>query len=132
MIGRDAFLPIEGEDYDGQSGASRIDCDDADLGQTAAVTGGGSVFYDVVDFGEAGAHGVQLRVQAPTATTVALYAGPASGPPGGTSVAIGNCAISATGRAWATQSCRLTHTTDVHTLYLVFAGAANLNWLQFH
>jgi xylan 1,4-beta-xylosidase len=136
VIGRDAFLPIEGEDYDGQSGASRIDGDDADLGQTAAVTRGGSVFYDVVDFGEAGADAVQLRVQAPAATTVALFAGPASAPPapapaGGAGVSIGSCSISATGRAWTTQSCRLTHTTDVHTLYLVFAGAANLNWLQF-
>jgi hypothetical protein len=132
VIGRDAFLPIEGEDYDGQSGASKIDGDDADLGQTVVVTGGGSVFYDVVDFGDGGADAVQLRVRAPADTTVALFAGPPSAPPAGeTGVPIGNCSIRATGRAWATQACRLTHATGVHTLHLVFAGAANLNWLQF-
>jgi len=137
VIGRDAFVPIEGEDYDGQSHASRIDCDDIDLGQMAAVTGGGSVFYDVVDFSDAGADSVQLRVQAPNATTVELYAGPANAPPalppaGATNAAIGKCSISATGTTWATQSCRLTSARGVHTLYLRFAGTANLNWLQFH
>jgi xylan 1,4-beta-xylosidase len=132
VTGRDAFLPIEGEDYDGQSGASRSDCDDADLGQMAAVTGGGSVFFDVVDFGEGGADSVQLRVQAQEPTTIELYAGPAGVPSAGAAgPAIGRCAISAAGRAWTTQSCRLTHATDVHTLYMVFAGAANLNWLRF-
>jgi hypothetical protein len=44
----------------------------------------------------------------------------------------GRCALSATGRTWATQSCQVEHITDVHTLYLVFAGAANLNWMEFH
>jgi beta-xylosidase len=122
VIGRDAFVPIEGEDYDGQSQAARMDCDDADLGQMAAAAGGGSVFYDVVDFGDAGVDSVQLRVQAQTATTVELQAEDAP---------IGTCAIEATATRWTTETCRLTHTTGVHTLTLRFTGAANLNWLRF-
>ncbi len=125
MIGRNAFAPIEGEDYDGQTGATKLDCDDTDLGQMAAVAGGGSLFYDVVDFSDAGVDSVQLRLQAESATNVELHADTASGP------LIGACAIGATGSRWATQSCTLTRTTGVHTLYLAFAGAAKLNWLQF-
>jgi hypothetical protein len=78
-----------------------------------------------------------LRVQAEQPTRVDLYAGPAVEPPAlpparPTGAPIGSCSIAATGRAWATQSCGLAHTTGVHTLYLVVAGAANLNWTQFH
>jgi xylan 1,4-beta-xylosidase len=137
VVGRDAYLPIEGEDYDGQSAASRMNSDDTDLGQMAALTPGGSVFYDVVDFGDAGADSVQLRVQAEQPTRVELYAGPPVEPPAlpparPTGAPIGRCSIAATGRAWATQACGLERTTGVHTLYLVVAGAANVNWIHFH
>jgi len=136
VIGRDAFVPIEGEDYDGQSGVSKRDCNDADLGQMVVVAGGGSAFYDVVDLSDAGVDSVQLRVQAQRDTTVEVYVGPASAPSEQPSAAapgalIGTCSISASGNAWATQSCPLAHVAGVHTLHLVFAGAANLNWLQF-
>lgn len=125
LMGRDARAPIEGEDHDGQAWASKIDSADVDLGQAAAVAAGGSLFYDVVDFGDAGADSVQLRVQAPASTTVELRADDAAGP------LLASCALGATGRSWTTQSCALHHTSGVHTLYLLFAGAANLNWFQF-
>ncbi|HLK91425.1 MAG TPA: carbohydrate-binding protein [Polyangia bacterium] len=125
VMGRDARAPIEGEDHDGRSGASNVDATDADLGQAAAVTAGGSLFYDVVDFGDAGVDSVQLRVQAPAATTIELRADAASGP------RIGACAIAATESAWTTATCPLSHTSGVHTLYLLFAAPATLNWLQF-
>jgi hypothetical protein len=91
----------------------------------AVVSAGGSVFYDVVDFGDAGADVVQLRVQARQATNVALHIDDPDGP------SIGDCAIAATGDAWATESCTLAHTSGVHNLVLLFGGATNLNWLQF-
>ena len=91
----------------------------------AVLGGAGSLVYDVVDFRDAGVDSVQLRVQAASATTVELHLDTADGPP------IGSCPIDATGRAWATVSCPLAHTSGVHTLTLAFAGAANLNWLQF-
>ena len=125
VTGRDALAPMEGEDYDGQSGATKEDSNDTDLGQSISVTAGGSIFYDVVDFSDAGVGAVQMRVQASSATSVEFHADSASGP------SLGQCAIASTGGMWATQSCTLTATTGVHTLYAIFAGAAHLNWLQF-
>jgi xylan 1,4-beta-xylosidase len=126
VTGRDGLAPIEGEDYDGQAGALKLDSTDSDLGQMVVLSGAGSLLYDVVDFGDAGVDAVDLRVQAPSATTVELHTDAADGP------LVATCALDATtDRSWPTVSCPLAHTSGVHTLYLVFEGAANLNWLQF-
>ena len=125
VTGRDGLGTMEGEDYDGQSGATKEDSNDTDLGQSISVTSGGSIFYDVVDFSDAGVGSVQMRVNASAATNLELHADSATG------TLLGKCAVSATSGAWATQSCTLTPTSGVHTLYVVFDGAARLNWLLF-
>jgi xylan 1,4-beta-xylosidase len=125
VTGRDGLNTIEGEDYDGQSNATREDCDDADLGQDISVTSGGSVFYDVVDFSDGGVGSVQLRVKASADTSIELHADSATG------TLLGKCAVTSTGSSWATQSCTLEPITGVHTLYAVFDGAARLNWMLF-
>jgi len=126
LMGRDAFAPIEGEDYDGQSGASRRDGRDADLGQVAAVAaGGGTLFYDAVDFSDGGVDTLALRVQAPNATVVDVHLDASDGP------SIATCPIGGGATGWTTVSCALAHTSGIHTLHLTFAGAASLNWLQF-
>jgi xylan 1,4-beta-xylosidase len=126
VTGRDGLAPIEGEDYDGQVGALKLDSDDDDLGQMAAIAGAGELLYDAVDFGDAGVEAVDLRVQAPGGGTVELHADERGGP------LLGTCALEATpARTWATVSCPLAHTSGVHALSLAFAGAVNLNWLQF-
>jgi xylan 1,4-beta-xylosidase len=126
VTGRNAFVEIEGEDYDGQSGGTKEDSNDsATVGQSLALTAGGGAFYNVVDFSDAGAAAVQLRVNAQSATTLTLRTDSATG------TAIGTCAIAATSGAWATQTCNLTQTTGVHTLYVSPAGAVRLNYLKF-
>ncbi len=125
VTGRDGLGTMEGEDYDGQSGATKEDSNDTDLGQSISVTSGGSIFYDVVDFSDAGVGSVQMRVNASAATNLELHADSATG------TLLGKCAVSATSGAWATQSCTLTPISGVHTLYVVFDGAAHLNWLLF-
>jgi len=125
VTGRDGLATIEGEDYDGQSGAKAEDSNDTDLGQSITVSSGGSIFYDVVDFSDGGVGSVQLRVQASSATTLELHADSATG------TLLGKCAITATGTSWATQNCSLSPITGVHTLYVLFNGAAHLNWLLF-
>ena len=124
VTGRDGLGTIEAEDYDGQSGATKEDSNDTDLGQSISVTSGGSVFYDVVDFSDAGVGSVQMRVNASAATNLEFHADSATG------ALLGKCAVSATS-GWATQSCTLTAMSGVHTLYVVFGGAARLNWLLF-
>ena len=124
VTGRDGLGTMEGEDYDGQSGATKEDSNDTDLGQSISVTSGGSIFYDVVDFSDAGVGSVQMRVNASAATSLEFHADSATG------ALLGKCAVSATS-GWATQSCTLTPTSGVHTLYVVFGGAARLNWLLF-
>jgi len=124
VTGRNALVPMEGEDYDGMSDVTKEDSGDSDLGQSIAASSGGSIFYDVVDFSDAGVNGVQLRVNAQSATTIELHADSATGP------TLGKCAITATS-GWETQNCALTATSGVHTLYLAFAGAVRLNWLTF-
>ena len=70
---------MEGEDYDGQSGATKEDSNDTDLGQSISVTAGGSIFYDNVDFSDAGVNAVKLRVQAAAATNIEFHADTATG-----------------------------------------------------
>ena len=125
VTGRDGLGTIEGEDYDGQSGATKEDSNDTDLGQSISVTSGGSIFYDVVDFSDAGVGSVQMRVNASAATNLDLHADSAD------RHAARQVRGRATSGAWATQSCTLTPTSGVHTLYVVFGGAARLNWLLF-
>jgi len=126
VTGRNALAPMEGEDYDGQSGATKEDSNDTDLGQSISVTSGGSIFYDNVDLSDGGVGSVQMRVQAAAATNIEFHADSAAG------TLVGKCAVAATGTMWATQTCTLTPATGVvKALYVVFGGAARLNWLQF-
>ena len=116
LTGRNAFVEIEGEDYDGQSAVTKEDSDDTSLGQAITGSSGGNAYFESVDFSDAGVGAVQLRVDAPSATTLELRADSQTGP------LLGTCAIAATGGSWATQTCTLTPTTGVHPLYLVFAA----------
>jgi MYXO-CTERM domain-containing protein len=125
VTGRNGLATIEGEDYDGQSGVTREDSNDVDLGQSIAGNSGSSAFFDVVDFSDAGAGAVQLRVNAQAATSLELHADSPTG------ALVGRCAVAATGGAWATQSCALTRTSGVHTLYVLFGGTVRLNWVLF-
>jgi xylan 1,4-beta-xylosidase len=126
LTGRNALVDIEGEDYDGQSGATKEDSNDTSLGQSIAVTRGSYVFFDNVDFTDAGVTSLQLRVAAQNATTLELHPDSQTGP------LLGTCAIAATGGAWATQKCTLSSTASgVHSTYLLFGGAMRLNSLVF-
>jgi xylan 1,4-beta-xylosidase len=127
VTGRDAFTEIEGEDYDGQSGATKEDSNDTGLGQSIAGNSGSYVYFESVDFSDAGVGAVQLRVAAQTATTLELHADSQTGP------LLGRCSVAATGAGttWATQTCSLTQTTGVHRLYAIFGGTAHLNWMKF-
>ena len=63
LTGRNAFVEIEGEDYDGQSGMTKEDSGDSTtLGQSLSGAAGGYAFYRNVDFSDAGVNAVQLRV----------------------------------------------------------------------
>ncbi len=124
LTGRDALMEMEGEDYDGQSGATKEDSNDESMGQSIAVDGG-YIYYNNVDFTDAGVDGVELRVNAQSATTVELREDSETG------TLLGTCDIAATGGSWDTQTCSLTPTTGVHTIYAVFGGSMRLNWMKF-
>src|SRR5215471_601704 len=129
LTGRNAFVEIEGEDYDGQSGVTKEDSNDTDVGQSIAATPGSSTFYLNTDFSDAGVNAVQLRVSGQSATTIELHVDSQTGP------LLGACQISATGgstgSSWATQMCTLAQTSGVHTLYAIFGDTVRLNWMQF-
>jgi xylan 1,4-beta-xylosidase len=125
VTGRNALVEIEGEDYDGQSAVTKEDSNDTTVGQSIAGNNGSYVFFDNVDFSDAGVSAVQLRVNAQTATTLQLRADSQTG------ALLGTCQVSATGGSWATQACTLTQTTGVHTLYVVLGGAVRLNYMKF-
>jgi xylan 1,4-beta-xylosidase len=127
VTGRNAFVEIEGEDYDGQSAVTKGDSNDTSLGQAITASSGSSAYFESVDFSDFGVGAVELRVVAQSATTLELHADSQTGP------LVGTCAIAATGAgaSWATQTCTLTPTTGVRRLYLVFRGAMSLNWMKF-
>jgi MYXO-CTERM domain-containing protein len=126
LTGRNALVEIEGEDYDGQSGATKEDSSDTSLGQSISVTANGNVYFENVDYTDAGVASVQLRVKSQAAATVELHADSATG------ALLGRCTVPSTSNAWATQTCTLDQTAKgVARLYLVFSGAMHLNWLKF-
>jgi len=125
LIGRNAFVEIEGEDYDGQSGATKESSNDTTAGQSIAGQSGGYVYFENVDFGDSSASAVELRVAAQSDTTLELRGDSETGP------LLGTCAVIATGGAWATQTCQLTETSGVGRVFVSFGGAARLNWLKF-
>jgi len=126
VTGRNAFVDIEGEDYDGQSGVTKEDsADSTTLGQSIKAAAGNYVFYRNVDLSDAGASGVQLRVNTAAATTLELRADSQTG------TLLGTCQVASTAGAWATQTCAITPTTGVKLLYVVFGGAVRLNSLKF-
>ena len=125
LSGRNALVEIEGEDYDGQSGATKKDSGDVSMGQSISVTSGGSVYFENVDYTDDGVDSVDLRVKAASATSLELRADSQTG------TLLGKCTVDATS-SWATQSCQLSQKVNgVGRLYLVFGGAMELNWLKF-
>jgi MYXO-CTERM domain-containing protein len=125
VTGRDAFVEIEAEDYDGQSGATKQDSNDVSLGQAIAVGDGSSVYFNQVDFSDTGAQSVQLRIDAQLDTILELRADSEAGP------LLATCTMAATNGAWATQTCPLAPTAGVHRVYAAFGGPLRLNWLKF-
>src|SRR5450631_303433 len=125
LMGRNALVEIEGEDFDGQDKVTKEDSGDSTLGQSISVTSGGYVYFENVDYTDDGVDSLQLRVKADADTTVELHQDTQDG------TLLGKCALTAAS-SWATQSCTLSQkVTGVSKLYLVFGGAAHLNWLKF-
>jgi MYXO-CTERM domain-containing protein len=126
LTGRNALVEIEGEDYDGQSGATKEDSADSTLGQSLSLSSGGYVFFENVDYTDDGVSSVQLRVKSQSDTTLELHGDSQTG------TLLGKCSVSSTSNAWATQSCTLGQSvTGVARLYVVAGGAVHLNWLKF-
>ena len=126
LTGRNALVEIEAEDYDGQACATKEDSNDTSLGQSISVAGGGHVYFDNVDYTDDGVASVELRAKAQNDTTVELRADCPTGP------LLGSCVVGSTANAWATQTCGLSWApTGVSRLYVLFGGAAHLNWLRF-
>jgi xylan 1,4-beta-xylosidase len=126
LTGRNALVEIEGEDYDGQSGATREDSNDSSLGQSVSLTAGGSVYFENVDYTDGGVASVQLRVKSQADTSIELHADSQTG------TLLAKCAVPSTANAWATRTCALTQSaTGVARLYLVSSAAVHLNWLKF-
>jgi xylan 1,4-beta-xylosidase len=125
LMGRNALVEIEGEDFDGQDKVTKEDSGDSTLGQSISVTSGGYVYFENVDYTDDGVDSLQLRVKADADTTVELHQDTQDG------TLLGKCAVTSSS-AWASQNCTLSQkVTGVSKLYLVFGGAAHLNWVKF-
>jgi MYXO-CTERM domain-containing protein len=126
LTGRDAKVEIEGEDYDGQSGATREESGDTSVGQSISAAANSWVYFENVDYSDQGVDSVDLRVKNAADTSVELRTESETG------TLLGKCALKSTANAWATQTCKLSSpATGVSKLYVLFAGAAHLNWLKF-
>lgn len=126
LTGRNSLVEIEGEDYDGQSGVTKEDSNDDTLGQSISAASGSYVYFENVDYTDDWVASVQLRVKSQSDTTLELHADAQDG------TLLGECTVSSTSNAWATQTCVLGQpVTGVSRLYVVFGGAVHLNWLKF-
>jgi MYXO-CTERM domain-containing protein len=126
LTGRNALVEIEGEDFDGQMGITKEDSGDTSMGQSISAAANGYAYFENVDYTDAGVDTVELRVKTAADTTVELHSETPTG------ALLGTCMLTSTSNAWATQSCKLAQAaTGVSKLYVVFGGAAHLNWLKF-
>jgi MYXO-CTERM domain-containing protein len=126
LMGRDALVEIEGEDFDGQDKTKKEDSGDDTLGQSISVDANGYVYFENVDYTDDGVSNVQLRVKTASDTSIELHADAQDGK------LLGKCAVTSTSNAWATQTCDISPSVSgVSKLYVVFGGAAHLNWLKF-
>jgi xylan 1,4-beta-xylosidase len=123
LTGRNALVEIEGEDYDGQSGATKKDSGDSTtLGQEVSINSGGYVYYENVDFTDGGVGSVDLRTKG--SATVELRTDSQTG------TSLGSCAVQ--GSSWTTTNCKLTQgASGVKKLYVVPSGALEINYLKF-
>jgi glucosylceramidase len=125
LTGRDAKVEIEGEDYDGQSGITKEDSGDESMGQSISAAANSWAYFENVDYTDAGMDTVQLRVKNTAETSVELRSESETG------TSLGKCTLPAA-TSWTTQTCKLTApVSGVSKLYLMFAGAAHLNWIKF-
>ena len=127
---RSAFVRIEAESYNGQSGVQTEDCSEGgeDVGY---IENGDCIVFKNIDFGS-GAASFQARVASATG--------------GGyierridsvTGSFVGTCAVEGTGnwQEWVDATCEVSGLKGVHDLYLKFTGGDgylfNLNWFTF-
>ena len=125
VTGRNALGEIEGEDYDGQSGATKEDSNDTDLGQ--------SIVGQQRQLRLLRHRRLQRRRRRHRAD--ARQRVERDQPRVPRRFADRHAARQVRGDApppsWATQTCTLCPTSGVHTLYVVVRRRVHLNWLQF-
>jgi MYXO-CTERM domain-containing protein len=125
LMGRDAFTEIEAEDYDGQSSGKAQDSGEATLDQSMVVSANGYLYFEKVDYSDDGASSVDFRYKAASDATVELRQDSDTG------TSLGKCTLAAAS-SWTTQNCKLSPAvTGVSKLYLMFGGAAEVNYLKF-
>jgi len=126
LIGRNAQIEIEGEDYDGQSGVTKEDSNDTSLGQSISASANSLVYFENVDYTDEGVASVVLRVKSQADAAVELHAESEGGD------LLAKCDVPSTANAWASETCVLDKpATGVASLYIKFGGAMHLNWLKF-
>ena len=125
-----AYIQIEAEDSDEQSGTDTENCIEGGL-NVGYIQNDNYLVFKNIDFG-GGVVSFDARVASDTdGGNIELYLDSLTGTP------IGTCAVPNTGgwQAWITQSCPVSGATGTHDLYLKFTGSSgylfNVNWWQF-
>lgn len=118
---------IEAESYTDQSGIQTENCSEGGS-DVAYIENGDYIGFKNIDFGS-GADSLSFRIGANSGgNTLEVRLGSPTGK------FIGSLEVDSTGgwQTWATQDCKIEHTTGVQDVYLVFKGGDgylyNLNW----
>ncbi len=127
---RSAFVKLEAESYNDQSGIQSESCGEG--GQNIGfIENGDYAVYKSIDFGS-GAASFQARVASnSTGGNIEIRLDSVSG------TLIGTCPVAATGgwQTWTDVKCNVTGVSGKHDLYLKFTGGSgyllNLNWFTF-
>ena len=125
-----AFLRIEAESYNTQSGIQTESCNEG--GQNIGyIENEDYAVYNNIDFGN-GADSFQARVASNTSGgNIEIRLDSLTGP------VVGTCAVPGTGgwQNWVTATCNVSGANGTHDLYLKFTGGSgylfNVNWFQF-
>jgi endo-1,4-beta-xylanase len=128
---RSAYLQVEAENYDIQSGVISETCGEGGL-DIGSIQNGSYLVFKNIDFGS-GAVTFDARVTSATSGgNIEVRLDSISG------TLVGTCTVLGTGgwQTWVTRSCSVSGATGKHDLYLKFTGSSgylfNINWWKFN
>jgi|GEM_PF-448169 len=124
----DAFSQIEAESYSSLSNTDIQKVSTPSGYGLGYISSGDNVIFNNVNFGSSGTTSFIARVATSNATTIEIRSDSSTG------TLLGTLSVPSTGSwdSYQDLSCNVSSITGIHSVYLVFGGAVNIDWFTFN